>query len=84
MLGKSPIKWRLHPDMTIAVEWDVKHQMKRTNKQKNIDFICIGCLWIIGVKAKVGMMSTRYSLEFIYVPFKPPRWKTNNVVSKQV
>ena len=22
---KSPIKWRQHPDMTLAVDWDVKH-----------------------------------------------------------
>ena len=29
MLGKSPIKWRQHPDMTIAVDWDVKHQFKQ-------------------------------------------------------
>ena len=28
MLGKSPIKWRQRPDMTIAVDWDVKHQFK--------------------------------------------------------
>ena len=24
-LGKSPIKWRQRPDMTLAVDWDVKH-----------------------------------------------------------
>ena len=24
MLGKSPIKWRQRPDLTIAVDWDVK------------------------------------------------------------
>ena len=30
MLGKSPIKWRQRPDMTIAVDWDVKHQFKQT------------------------------------------------------
>ena len=29
MLGKSPIKWRQHPDMNIAVDWDVKHQVKK-------------------------------------------------------
>ena len=29
ILGKSPIKWRQHPDMTIAVDWDVKHQFKQ-------------------------------------------------------
>ena len=32
MLGKSPIKWRQCPDMTIAVDWDVKHQFKQTDK----------------------------------------------------
>ena len=30
MLSKSPIKWRQRPDMTIAVDWDVKHQFKQT------------------------------------------------------
>ena len=24
--------WRQRPDMTIAVDWDVKHQFKQTNK----------------------------------------------------
>ena len=32
MLGKNPIKWRQCPDMTIAVDWDVKHLFKQTNK----------------------------------------------------
>ena len=31
-LGKSPIKWRQRPNMTIAVDWDLKHQFKHTNK----------------------------------------------------
>ena len=31
MLGSSPIKWRQRPDMTIVVDWDVKHQFKQTN-----------------------------------------------------
>ena len=30
MLGKSPIKRRQRPDMTIVVDWDVKHQFKQT------------------------------------------------------
>ena len=30
MLGKSPIKWRQRPDMTFAVDWDVKHQLKHS------------------------------------------------------
>ena len=29
MLGKSPIKWKQRPDMTIAVDWDVKHHIKK-------------------------------------------------------
>ena len=33
MLGRSPIKWREFPDMTIAVDWDVMHQFKQTNTQ---------------------------------------------------
>ena len=32
MLSKSPIKWRQCPDMTIAVDWGVKHNFKQTNK----------------------------------------------------
>ena len=28
ILGKSPIKWRQRPDMTIAVDWGVKLQSK--------------------------------------------------------
>ena len=27
ILGKSHIKWRQRSDMTIAVDWDVKHQL---------------------------------------------------------
>ena len=30
ILGNSPIKWRQRPYMTIAVDWDVKHQFKQT------------------------------------------------------
>ena len=32
MFGKSPIKWRQCPDMTIVVDWDVKHQFKQKQK----------------------------------------------------
>ena len=32
ILGKSSTKWRQrHDDMTVAVDWDVKHQFKQTN-----------------------------------------------------
>ena len=40
ILGKSPIKWRQRPDMTLAVDWDVKHQLK----QKNKDLLLAGLL----------------------------------------
>ena len=30
ILGKSPIKCRQCPDMTIAVDWEVRHQFKQT------------------------------------------------------
>ena len=30
ILGRSPLKLRLRPNMTIAVDWDVKHQFKQT------------------------------------------------------
>ena len=33
MLGKSPIKWRRRPGMTVAVDREEKHQFKQTNKQ---------------------------------------------------
>ena len=32
ILGKSPIKLKQRPDMTLSVDWDVKHQFKQTNK----------------------------------------------------
>ena len=34
MLGKSPIKWRQRPVMTLAVDWNVKHQFKQTKTLK--------------------------------------------------
>ena len=40
-MGKSPIKWRQRPNMTIAVDWDVKHQFKQTNKQFFFQNTCI-------------------------------------------
>ena len=33
MLRKSPIKWRQRPDMTIAVDCDVKNQFKEIIKR---------------------------------------------------
>ena len=32
ILGTSPIKWRQRPDMTMAVNWDIKHQLKQKFK----------------------------------------------------
>ena len=37
MLGRRPTKWRQRPNMTIVVDWDVKHQFKQTNQQTKID-----------------------------------------------
>ena len=28
MLDKNPIKLRQHPDMTMAADWDIKHELK--------------------------------------------------------
>ena len=36
ILGKNPIKWRQCPNMTFAVDWDVKHQFKQTNTERLI------------------------------------------------
>ena len=38
ILGKSPIKWTKHPDMTIAVDWDVKHLFKQNSNKYFIRF----------------------------------------------
>ena len=47
MLGKSPMKWRQRPDMTIAVDCDVKHQFKQTNEQniRKISIPQFNCIW---------------------------------------
>ena len=49
MLGKSPMKWRQRPDMTIAVDWDVKHQFKQTNKQTKFSLMIIYSEWLLPV-----------------------------------
>ena len=36
ILGKCLIKGRHRPDMTIAVDWDVKHHSKQTNEQTTL------------------------------------------------
>ena len=36
IVGKSPIKWRQRPGMTIAVDWDVKLASIQTNKQTRL------------------------------------------------
>ena len=37
---KNVVRWTDHPDMTIAVDWDVKHQTKQTNKNCIMLFCC--------------------------------------------
>ena len=39
MLGRSPIKWRQYPNMTIAVDWDVKHQFKQKQNKSQCKLI---------------------------------------------
>ena len=38
ILGKSPIKWRDRPDMILAVDWDVKHQIKSNSLLAKVVF----------------------------------------------
>ena len=34
MVGRCPIKWKQHPDMTMAIDWDTKPNFKQAiNKQ---------------------------------------------------
>ena len=33
MVGKRPIKWRQRPDMSFAVDWDVKNKFKQRKIQ---------------------------------------------------
>ena len=35
-LGKSSVQWRQSSDMTVAVDWDVKHEF---NSNKQYDFV---------------------------------------------
>ena len=44
ILGKSPVKLRQRPDMTLAVDWDVKHQFKQTNIIEGTVYICLNYL----------------------------------------
>ena len=41
ILGKSLIKWRQHPDMTMVVDWDAKHQFKQRKKTFNTETLNI-------------------------------------------
>ena len=60
MLGKSPIKWRQRPDMTIAVEWDVKHQFKQANKQTKEKEMCNIYIELIGFSMSLTLYSQQY------------------------
>ena len=35
-LGINPMKLKQRPDITVAVDWEVKHRFKQTNKRTNI------------------------------------------------
>ena len=43
ILGKSPVKWRQHPNMTLAVDWDVKHQSRQEVAKVVGDFSILPC-----------------------------------------
>ena len=45
---KVQLKWRQRPDMTIAVDYDVKHQFKQTNKLKPNIWVGIRITFILG------------------------------------
>ena len=50
--GKSVVRWPNRPDMTIAVDWDVKNQIKqKTNKAKAKLFIGICYMYNIWASA---------------------------------
>ena len=55
MLGRSPIKWKQLPHMTIAVDWDGKHQVKQKRLKKAYFYIvCMSIMsFSIHVVAKV-------------------------------
>ena len=69
ILGKSSIKWRQRPDMTLAVDWDVKH-LKQTDMvtlayfQSYIILICMSNLFYM------NSTSARFFIQNINV------WKT--------
>ena len=43
ILGKNPIKWKQHPDMTMTVDLNIKHQLKQisfvTKRRKMIHLL---------------------------------------------
>ena len=78
MLGKSSIKLWQRPDMTIAVDWDVKHQFKHTNltprsRERN-SFRCL-CLWHIHFYSQM--------IFFSLVPCSSMKQFTEYIVSMQ-
>ena len=72
MLGRSPIKFRQHSDMTIAV--DAKPQIK---------FIMNVLYRFLLHELELFLTSTKHFWPDNFI-FEPPRGKTNNVVFEQV
>ena len=61
---ESPIKWRQRPDTTIAVDWDVKYQLKQTNYLQ----VFFGYGFFHLATAKLSSFSASpFSSEFLYV-----------------
>ena len=68
LLGKSPIKWRKRPDMTLAVDWDVKHQFKQTNSDNMTDVLMHILIYEIEIILMQVNVSTR---EYATTPTGP-------------
>ena len=70
ILGKSLIKWRQRPDMTLAVDLDVKHQ---TNKTSNV-FISI----VLSAFALLQGLNIQVSFETKDTQVEPDRADRHN------
>ena len=67
IFDKSSIKWRQHLDMTVAVDWDVKPQIKLTNRCRlsTNSYIPIKLLYF-GCKSYI-FKHLLYSYKFSYI-----------------
>ena len=83
ILVKSLIKWRQRPDMTLAVDWDVKHQFKQ-NKASPFLFkhqLYYECMQIITCKTYGVWMHFFHedkakNTDVCQIVFLKVKWKT--------